>query len=462
VAAVALGFAELSKEINEAQQASLKLAQTQAGYGLSGDIRKRTDDIDKLKQAVQELDERRLSGAVNEPKFFDKFFGIQDLTTTQNVLNTLIRGAGSFVTLGHDFGDVFTKPELLIKNEEQLIQQIITAQRVRRDLEEKIGVPIEQRTVVQNSEQVHLEMMLKYQDQALDKARKRRELDQRTDEELTDRDLRTAREIEERIKREDRLRASAAKTLDNLRSQGADNPIAQLFLKARSEMDGFEEQFREIPGRLASIKEQIAQNLQLPTFKLVFGLDEQNSSLASDLYRLQSGLGGEGLAKQAADKEATRLKLEEDIYQARRSGDSFRVRQLQNQLSTGGFESTKDRVEREIRGRELASLQQALALAPKAGQAFVLDQILKATQNTSELTREQLDVRTKALQQRLAIGEADRSRVDIFIRNGVEGVTTSIEQDLGPNTGAASSFLPVAGGSTSPYSGDFDPLGGGY
>lgn len=298
---------------------------------------------------------------------------------------------------------------------------------------------------------------------------------------------------------ENKLRDSieqARKSIESLKIQAEDDPLTKLITQAEERTREFLQRIKDFPrelqGELRSAFQASNSKLELrDLFNLELGQGTRDQKLLGDIARLQAGVGTNtaGITEEdrqrlafgrlqdariLGDRGATRVaqaaliskqaELEEQIRQARSGRQFGRAAELENQLGALGRETVGSNLERQLRESELTALRDRLNQTTSLPQqVFILDKILEATSKVGDLSEEQRDFRLKALQQRLSIGEAERHRVLIEIKNTTDNVQTTVDQELGPNSGsAASNFSPVGGGSTSPFGGDFDAVNGGF
>lgn len=288
----------------------------------------------------------------------------------------------------------------------------------------------------------------------------------------------------------------AQRDILTLRSELANNPLERLIAQADKRTSEFLNKVKSLPDemrvRLTSAFSQLnTETRNLEVFKFDTTLRGTIQGLTGDLARLEARVGSNvaGIAeddrrrqalgqlldaRSLGDTGALRVAqaalisrqagLEEQIRQARSGRQFGRAAELETQLGALGREAVGASIERQLRESELTALRDRLGQANGLQQqVFILDRILEATSKVGDLNEEQRDFRLRALQQRLSIGEAERHRVLIEIKNSADNVQASIDQDLGPNSGSASSaFSSVGGGSSSPFGGDFDSINGGF
>lgn len=277
----------------------------------------------------------------------------------------------------------------------------------------------------------------------------------------------------------------AQKSISSLRIQAEDDPLSKLIEQADKRTEEFFQRVEDFPRELQTRLQRAFRGANAgltfrELFNLEFGEGSRDRGLEAEITRLRSGIGTnvagiteqdrqrllEGRirdARESGDRDTLRTaqagltsreaELQEQIRQANTGRRFTQAAELENQLGAVQRETATTRLERQLRETELGVLRDRLGqTAIPTQQAFILDKILEATSKVGDLNEDQRDFRLKALQQRLSIGEAERHRVRIEIDNRAPGVTTSVEEELGPSGAAESVAIP---------GGIFDPLGGG-
>ncbi len=272
--------------------------------------------------------------------------------------------------------------------------------------------------------------------------------------------LKQTREINHVWAEQDKLR----KSLQSLDKRVETNPLIKQIKDAKDEFKEFQLNIRKFGddgvNQIGRVKEALGELVASEVFK--FDLSERLgvNKLKTEIDKLTS-FNLFPNTRQIQDEDRDRLIIAR-IREAREKGDfeaerlakadfvgratGFDVRQ---QVSRERGEFVKeaeiqnerlafDRAERvrffsrNALDEEFGILENRLKIAKTPDeQRLVLDRILEASSNISELTSSQRDFRIRALQQRLSAGEAERHRVLIEIKNSSEFAKTRVNQILG-------------------------------
>lgn len=216
--------------------------------------------------------------------------------------------------------------------------------------------------------------------------------------------------------------ADAERQIAALERAVSNNPLEKLFSDASEQMRQFRNQFTLVaPDLVDRFRKANDEILQLGIFKGDLSERINLRKLDADIRRLQA-------APAPGEDPATR-QLSQLLLDSRfgRTGEQ------QAELDRLSREQAARTLERDIRSAEIDALNRDLQGARGAdAQRFVLDRLLDATSNIAELNSGERDLRLKALQQRLALGEAERHRVLIQIDNNATDVASVTQNQLGP------------------------------
>jgi hypothetical protein len=289
-----------------------------------------------------------------------------------------------------------------------------------------------------------------------------------------------------KARREMALRNQATKEIQSLdRQLASDDPLSAALEKWVAKTDQFAAKYATLPEKLKEINERLKKELDVEAFKAnivdslqlgklgteaskladhgsLFGNETERSQEqrdrtleariredrrtgnVDDLQAAAAGLGPGGEARE----------LETQAAQAGRRGEFVRQAELLNKADDARRKDDLRTFNRDALDSQLNILQEAIARAGTDQQRrFAADQILSLTSNVGELTSSERDLRLKTLQQRIALGEADRQRVLVEIRNLAPDVATaSMDEEYGPRpqpgsipAAAPAGFNPLQG-----------------
>lgn len=216
-------------------------------------------------------------------------------------------------------------------------------------------------------------------------------------------------EVQERQRKLSEGAGIATKQLSQ-QFDAASNPFVSIFDQAEIRLDQFKKQYgslgTDIVAKFAEANDKLKT---LDIFKVNLARTDRLNDLLTQQEQLRAGLGGAGRradAQSVAEQQADIIREIETRRAAFQLSPQDQLALLAKASALGKTDVARQ-LEDEARARQIISAQSALSQAQgPAQQQIALERLLQVTSDIGKLSPEQVDIRLKALEQRIAIEPA--------------------------------------------------------